>query len=57
MKRKTSAATCGVVVASTSATTLVMALVVALFPNRTACAAEHEPYIDWTTAPCPRKRP
>jgi (+)-pinoresinol hydroxylase len=51
MKRKTSAATCGVAVASASATTLVMALAVALFPNRTARAAEHEPYIDWTTAP------
>jgi mono/diheme cytochrome c family protein len=51
VKSQVSAATRGVTVASASATLLVMALAVALLPDRPACATDHEPYIDWTTAP------
>ena len=67
MKLKTSAATSAIALAvalaatrraataAASATTLVTALAIALgvavASNRPALAAEHGPYIDWTTAP------
>lgn len=49
------AATRRAAIATASATTLVITLAIAVAmtvaPNRSARAAEHGPYIDWTTAP------
>jgi mono/diheme cytochrome c family protein len=39
----------------TPATTLVIALAIAVTLNRPALAAEHEPYINWTPAPVTAK--